>query len=63
MRPDGSGLLPVDLVVFDPALIDLTLIDLALPHREAFPVSIAEAIHAVQALHPFDVARQFALLG
>ena len=58
MRPDGSGLLPVDLVVFDPALIDL-----ALPHREAFPVSIAEAIHAVQALHPFDVARQFALLG
>ena len=58
MRPDGSGLLPVDLVVFD-----LMLIDLALPHGEAFPVGIAEAIHAVQALHPLDVARQFALLG
>ena len=53
MRPDGSGLLPVDVV----------LIDLALPHREAFPVGIAEAINAVQALHPFDVAPQFALLG
>ena len=63
MRPDGSGLLPVDLVLFDPALIDLTLIDLALAHGEAFPVGIGEAIHAVNALHPLDVARQFALFG
>ena len=45
------------------SLIDLTLINLALPHGEAFPVGIAEAIHAVHALHPLDVARQFALLG
>jgi hypothetical protein len=58
MRTDCSGLLLVDVV-----LVDLTLIDLALPHGEAFPVGIAEAIHAVHALHPFDVARQFALLG
>jgi hypothetical protein len=58
MRPDCSGLLPVDVV-----LIDLALIDLPLPHGEAFPVGIGEAIHAMHALHPFDVARQFALLG
>jgi hypothetical protein len=58
MRTDCSGLLLVDVV-----LVDLTLINLALPHGEAFPVGIAEAIHAVHALHPFDVARQFALLG
>ena len=58
MRTDCSGLLLVDVV-----LVDLALINLALPHGEAFPVGIAEAIHAVHALHPFDVARQFALLG
>ena len=43
MRPDCSGLL---------------LVDLALPHGEAFPVGIGEAIHAVNALHPLDVNRQ-----
>ena len=58
MRTDCSGLLLVDVV-----LVYLTLINLALPHGEAFPVGIAEAIHAVHALHPLDVARQFALLG
>ena len=58
MRTDCSGLLLVDVV-----LVDLALINLALPHGEAFPVGVAEAIHAVHALHPFDVARQFALLG
>ena len=63
MRTDCSGLLLVDVVMVDLTLIDLTLINLALPHGEAFPVGIAEAIHAVHALHPFDVARQFALLG
>ena len=48
MRTDCSGLL---------------LIDLTLTHGEAFPVGIGEAIHAVNALHPLDVARQFPLLG
>ena len=42
MRTDFSGLL----------LVDVVLIDLTLTHGEAFPVGIAEAIHAVHALHP-----------
>jgi len=63
MRTDCSGLLLVDVVLVDLALINLALIDLTLTHGEAFPVGIAEAIHAVHALHSFDVARQFALLG
>jgi hypothetical protein len=58
MRHDSSVLLPVDVV-----LVDLALIDLTLTHGEAFPIGIGEAIHAVHALHPLDVARQFALLG
>ena len=50
MRHDCSRLLPVEVV-----LVDLALIDLTLPYGEAFPVGIGEAIHAVHALHPFDV--------
>ena len=53
MRTDYSGLL----------LVDLALIDLTLTHGEALPVGIGEAIYAVNALHPLDVARQFALFG
>ena len=36
---------------------------LLLPHRESLPIGIAEAIHAMHALHPFDVTRQSALFG
>ena len=58
MRQDSSGLLP-----FNNILIELALIDLTLTHGEAFTVGIGEAIHAVHALHPLDVARQFAFPG
>ena len=36
---------------------------LLLPHRESFSISFTKAIHAMNALHPFDVIRQCALFG
>ena len=37
-------------------------IDLALTHREALTIGIAETIHAVHTLHSFDVIREGPLL-